>query len=282
MEEIQFATEDGFDLPATLFENNAGVTANGPVVLISSATAVPRRLYRHFAQYLADNGASAVMTYDYRGMNGRLPSRQKRRIRMSDWATRDMPAAVRELRRRYPGAPLSGLGHSFGGQAFGLSGVSDRFARYMTLAAGSGYLPLLKEPTRHWASLNLFGYPIALVLGYLPGWTGVGEDLPFGVFDQWRRWCNMPDYLMSDPDLPEKARFDDVRTPMVAVGFDDDPLATLASTRALMAWYANANIKLKWFTAEDVAGPVGHFGFFKADHKHTLWPQIADWLTHGG
>ena len=193
MEDFQFATEDGYDLPATLFENNAGVRPDGPVVLISSAAAAPRRIYRHFAQYLADNGARAVMTYDYRGMNGGLSHMEMRRVRMADWALKDFPAAVRELGRRFPGQPLSGLGHSFGGQALGLSGVSDRFTRYMTLAAGSGYLGKTREAGKLWLTMNLAGYPVAAILGYLPGWTGMGENIPFGIFNQWRRWCNSPD-----------------------------------------------------------------------------------------
>jgi len=35
-------------------------------VLINSATAVPRKVYRGFAGYLAGRGC-AVLTYDYRG-----------------------------------------------------------------------------------------------------------------------------------------------------------------------------------------------------------------------
>ncbi|GIL00791.1 MAG: alpha/beta hydrolase [Alphaproteobacteria bacterium] len=277
MEEIQFATEDGHDLPASLFESNSGRIGEGPVVLISSATATPRRFYRHFAQYLADNGARAVMTYDYRGMTGR--PKGKRRLRMADWAVKDLPAAARELRRRYPDTPLAGLGHSFGGQALGLSGVADRFSRYMTLAAGSGYLGYTREATKLWFTMNVIGYPLAALLGHLPAWAGMGESIPFGAFNQWRRWCNSPDYFMSDPTVPETARFAEVRIAMVAVGFHDDPWATLESTRALMEWYSHADIKLKWFTEQDAHGPVGHFGFFRPEHKETLWPQIADWLT---
>jgi len=281
MEEIRIPTEDGFDLPATLFESNAGVRGEGPVVLISSATAVPRRFYRHFAQYLADNGACAVMTWDYRGMNGELKGKARREVRMSDWALRDLPAAVKTLQRRYPYAGLAGLGHSFGGQALGLSGTADRFRRYMTLAAGSGYLALTREEAKLRFTMNWIGYPIASLLGYLPAWAGMGEGLPFGAFNQWRKWCNTPDYFMSDPDIPETSRFADVRIPMVAVGFHDDPWATRESVEALMAWYARAEIRLRWFTPEEAGGPVGHFGFFRQAHRETLWPPIADWLTQG-
>ena len=41
-------------------------------VLINSATAVPRKVYRGFAGYLARRGA-AVLTYDYRGTGDSRP-----------------------------------------------------------------------------------------------------------------------------------------------------------------------------------------------------------------
>ena len=282
MEQITIPTQDGHDLPATLFENNSGAQGSGPVILISSATAVPRKIYRRFAQYLADNGARAVLTYDYRGMTDFTsgPHRKRRRhLRMSDWAIHDLPAAVKVLTRRYPDHKLAGLGHSFGGQALGLSGVSDRFVRYMTIAAGSGYLADTKDPTRLWLTMNLFGYPLAWALGYLPRWACMGEDIPFGAFNQWRRWCNSPDYFMSDPALPQTSQFAEVTIPMVSVGFEDDPWATRINVEALMSWYANVDIKLKWFTPQEAGGPIGHFGFFKPEHADILWPQIADWLV---
>ena len=277
MEQITIPTEDGHDLPGTLFEANEGVVGDGPLVLISSATAVPRKIYRRFAQYLADNGARAVLTYDYRGMT-KPHGKRRRHLRMSDWAVQDLPAAAKTLARRYPDHPLVGLGHSFGGQALGLSGVSDRFSRYMTIAAGSGYLGDTEEAQKLWITMNVIGRPLAWALGYLPGWAGMGEGIPFGAFDQWRRWCNSPDYFMSDPSLPETSRFTEVTIPMVSVGFFDDPWATRRNTETMMAWYENADIKLRWFTEAEAGRPVGHFGFFKPDHTDTLWPHIADWL----
>lgn len=280
MEDIRFYTEDGFHLAGTLFESTQGPAADGPVILISSATAVPRRFYRNFAQYIADNGARAVLTYDYRGVGTRLTRAQSRKLRMSDWAVQDFPAAVRELRRRYREASLVGLGHSFGGQALGLSGVADKFARYMTISAGSGYLGFTREAARLWRGMNLVAYPLAFVLGRVPHWAGIGESLPFGAFNQWRRWCNSPDYFFSDPSVPQIVRFADVRTPMMAVGFEDDPWATRQSIEALMAWYAGTSIKLQWYTPQEAGAPIGPFGFFRKEHKEFLWPHIADWLTH--
>jgi predicted alpha/beta hydrolase len=278
MEDISINTSDGHVLPATLFESNAGLPGDGPAILISSATGTPRRFYRHFAQYLADSGSRAVMTYDYRGMDGGLSRAEARAARMSDWATMDFPAAAGALNRRYPDHPLVGLGHSFGGQAFGLSGTAELFTHYMTLAAGSGYVGFTKEPGRNLFRLNVMGWPTAAIFGHLPKWAGWGEALPYGVFNQWRKWCGSPHYFMNDPALPETRRFADVMIPMMAVGFEDDPLATRTGVEALVSWYSRADIRIRWFTVEEAGGPVGHFGFFRPDNKNSLWPHIADWL----
>jgi predicted alpha/beta hydrolase len=239
---------------------------------------VPRRFYRHFARYLADEGARAVLTYDYRGMDKPLGQIAARRMKMAQWATHDLPAAVEFLKARFPGCDLRGVGHSFGGQALGLSGASSSFTRYMTIAAGSGYLGHTREHARLSRAMNQIGRPLALALGYLPKWAGFGEPIPYGAFNQWRKWCNSPDYFMSDRDVPQTALFKRVRIPMMAVGFADDPWATRQSVEALASWYCDAQIRLHWFAEQDLSQPVGHMGFFRSTHRETLWPQLADWL----
>ena len=62
-DDITFPAMDGYLLGATLF---LPLGAKRHAVLINSATAVPRKIYRGFAGYLARRGC-AVLTYDYRG-----------------------------------------------------------------------------------------------------------------------------------------------------------------------------------------------------------------------
>ncbi len=81
------------------------------------------------------------------------------------------------------------------------------------------------------------------------------------------------------PRFPQTIRFADVRIPMTAVGFEDDAWATRQGIEALMAWYKGTPMKLIWFTPQEAGGPIGHFGFFRKEHKEFLWPQIGDWLT---
>lgn len=86
IEEITFEASDGFPLSGQLFHG----TGNKPLVLISSATAVPQGFYSAFAMQLIADGARAVLTYDYRGV---AASRRVRKavpeIRFKDWAIQD-------------------------------------------------------------------------------------------------------------------------------------------------------------------------------------------------
>ena len=95
IDDITFPAADGYLLGATLYLPRG---AKRHAVLINSAAAVPRELYRGFASYLARRGC-AVLTYDYRGTGD---SRQKSltdygqprslvgfTASMSDWAALD-------------------------------------------------------------------------------------------------------------------------------------------------------------------------------------------------
>ena len=114
--DIIFEAEDGFALGGTLFEGGG----NRPLVLVSSATAVPRGYYAAFAKALCKAGARAVLTYDYRGLPGSpKPKGWKKRIGMKDWAVLDMPAAAAVLDAVAPGHAMVGVGQSYGGQALG-------------------------------------------------------------------------------------------------------------------------------------------------------------------
>ncbi len=69
IDDIKLPAEDGFLLAATIY------MPRGPklqAVLINSAAAVPRKIYKGLASYIAARGC-VVMTYDYRGIGGSRP-----------------------------------------------------------------------------------------------------------------------------------------------------------------------------------------------------------------
>ena len=275
--ELRFAAQDGFPLGGTLFEGSG----SGPSVLVSSATAVPQGLYFGFARALVASGARAVLTYDYRGTGASRSRASQHAIRMKDWALQDMPAAIAALDAAAPGHAMVGVGQSFGGQALGLCGQSQRFERYATVASMSGSRKLIDDPWV-WPRMNLLGVPTSIVLGHIPSWMGIGEPLPGSVFRDWARWCRQENYFFDDPALPETARFAEVRLPLLSMGMLDDPWGTPRAVAHLLERYENASLTERWIGPDHVGGvPIGHLGFFRSRFADTLWPQLAGWLLQG-
>ncbi len=144
--DISFAARDGYRLAATEFVSDGPPRA---AVVINSATAVPRRIYRGFATYLAERGF-AVLTYDYRGVAGSRPkSLVGFSARMRDWAALDVTAALEHARTRWPDQQLTAVGHSFGGQAIGLVPNNDLISRTLMIAAQAGYWRLFRPPENY-------------------------------------------------------------------------------------------------------------------------------------
>jgi predicted alpha/beta hydrolase len=291
IDDIALPATDGYLLGATLFLPRG---TRRRAVLINSATAVPRKIYRGFASYLAGRGC-AVVTYDYRGTGG---SRQKAvvgfnkpkslagfKASMSDWAALDVTAAVGWMRERYGHLPLTYVGHSFGGQALGLIPNNGEVSRALLIAAQAGYWKLMTAPERYrvYVMLNFVGTPLTRLLGYAPGWSGFGEDLPKGVFLQWVSWVMSKRYMFDDPGLKAVENFAGFRGAMRALCFSDDPWATLPTVELLCAEFVSARPEILTVTPADAGvAKIGHFGFFRGEHRDTLWRSAAEWIEQTG
>jgi predicted alpha/beta hydrolase len=291
IDDITFPAVDRYLLGATLFLPRG---AKRNAVLINSATAVPRKVYRGFAGYLASRGC-AVLTYDYRGTGD---SRQKSLVgynqvkslvgfkaSMSDWAALDATAAVAWMRERYKHLPLTYVGHSFGGQALGLLGNNAEVSRALLIAAQAGYWKRMASPERYrvYAMLNFVGTPLTRLLGYAPGWSGLGEDLPKGVFEQWVGWVMNERYLFGDATLGALQNFPKYQGAMRALCFSDDPWATRPAVELLCSGFTAAKPEILTVTPADAgAAQIGHLGFFRAEHRDALWRGAAEWLEATG
>jgi predicted alpha/beta hydrolase len=274
----RIAARDGYGLAATIYgEGNAG-----PLIIVSSATAVPRKIYRDFAQHLARRGAS-VITYDYRGIGDSAPSRLAGfPARMRDWAELDFAGVIDDARARYPSRHIGVVGHSFGGQALMLAPNTHEIAKAVTVAAQAGYWRLCAgaEKYRVYALLKAVLPPINAACGYMPGSRlGLGEDLPSGVFLEWRHWCLRPGYFLGDPTLASLANGEKFGGELVMVGIDDDPWATPAAIDLLATGFTGTKAARRQIApAEAGAKRIGHFGFFRKDVAGRLWDEVADAL----
>src|SRR5689334_8459095 len=101
--DITIAARDGYSLAATVYPSPSPQA----VVLINSAAATPRKIYRAFSEYLAQRGFN-VVTYDYRGVGGSSPPTLRGFPgRMRDWAGLDVAAVVDYARSAWPQLPLT-------------------------------------------------------------------------------------------------------------------------------------------------------------------------------
>ncbi len=276
-QDVTFLADDGFPLAGTLF---CSTDKQGPLVLISGATAVARGYYTKFAMACVNSGARAALIYDYRGVAGsRVPTGWVRRINMKDWGVLDMPAAMDFLDGVAPDAPMIGVGHSIGGTNLGLCGQSGRYSKFAMVAAALGTLSLTDEEYSLYMRMNIFGLPVASLLGKAPGWLGIGETLPRSVFNDWARWCRQPNYLFDDPAVSEKDRFNKVRTNVLSVSMEDDPWATGRAVNALQVRFPYAEFR-RWQISSAAGGTdrIGHFGFFRSKFSAILWPGVMGWM----
>ncbi|MGP0094072.1 MAG: serine aminopeptidase domain-containing protein [Xanthobacteraceae bacterium] len=280
IDDVSIAARDGYLLAGTVFVP-AGEPRAG--VLINSATAVPRKIYRGFATYLAERGLAAL-TFDYRGIGGSRPaSLQGFPARMRDWAAFDVAGAIDHARKTWPTLPIAVVGHSFGGQAVGLVPNNAEITRALLVAAQAGFWRLFTSPEKYrvYAMMRLIGPPITHAMDYIPGARlGLGMDLPKGVFLEWSDWIARRRYFFDDPTLTALENFPRYHGGLRAVGLSDDPWATPAAIDLLLSGFTGTQPEHHRVHPRDVgAHKIGHFGFFRPEHRETLWRDAATWLS---
>jgi predicted alpha/beta hydrolase len=273
--EVTFEASDGVKLGGVL-ARPAGEPRG--VIVILGAMAVASRYYRHFAEHLASAGW-VTLRFDYRGVGlSRRRSLRGDPTTLDDWVDRDTEAALDYIRDRYADLPLVLVGHSLGGQTIGLTSAASRVDALVVVSAGSGWLgnwPPLQR-LRLQAVMGALIPAVSRVAGYIPGWLGLGEDLPAGVAMQWRRWCLTPGYLTGAVDR-SRLHYHDVDAPLLMWSFTDDDYAPARSTQQMLSWYANASIEQRRLSPEDTGRKTGHFGFFRPPSS-ALWEQTLQWL----
>ena len=272
------SARDGYPLAAMHWSPSTTARAQ---LLVLGATGVPQGFYRAFAEHAAAQGCE-VLTFDYRGIGGSRPATLRGfPATYDDWARLDTSAALDAARE--PDKPLWVMGHSFGGHAMGLMQDGGRASAMYTFGSGAGWAGWMPpaERRRVWLLWNLIGPPVVGLLGYLPmKRLGLGgEDLPAGVYRQWRHWCSFPRYFFDDPSANANGRlngFDQARYPLAAANALDDLWALPASRDALFRGYTATT-----FEGIDIDpwehGPIGHMGYFRRGRER-LWDAALDWL----
>lgn len=276
VEPMTLTTADGYRLAALRYDPPHASRGH---LIVAGATGTPQRFYRRFAEYAAAQGFT-VLTFDYRGIGLSKPKTLKGfQASYTDWGRLDLAAAVDAMSDG--NTPLYMVGHSFGGHAFGLlpnHACVERFYVYGVGAGWHGWMPRLE-------GLRVrFAWKVLLPLltrwkGYMPSkLLGMGENLPMGVYRQWRRWCEFPHYFFDDPDAAELTyQFPRVHTPIIAANALDDAWAPPRSRDAFMQGYRNAPVETVDLDPRGGLGAIGHFGYFRPQAQ-SLWDETLAWF----
>lgn len=251
------------------------VTAPSLTVSINGATGVPASFYRPFARWLALQKNAAVLIWDYRDF-GKSGAPYRSPATMTDWAIAD-PTAIRLwLKARFPVLPLWVIGHSLGGMALAFQPGTSRISRIITLASGQGHVRDHPWPFQAFAWLLWYGIgPLSTVLlGYLPGRRlGLGNDLPKGVFWQWRRWLLDRGSLPADPPLGGLQQ-PGYGGPLTVIAIEDDQMIPPSAVRKLANWHPNAQAEHRILRPAEFGLPgIGHILVFSARNS-AVWPTI--------
>jgi predicted alpha/beta hydrolase len=278
---ITLSADDGFALGATRFEPSTPAHAN---LIVAGATGAPQRFYRRFAEHARDRGFS-TLTLDYRGLGRSAPKRLRGfDMQYLDWARLDLAAAVALMADDV--RPLYLVGHSFGGHAFGLLPNVDRIAALYAFGVGAGWHGWMprREQVKVLFLWHVMGPILTRLFGYLRwSFLGMGEDLPLGVYRQWKRWCRYPRYFFDDPLMADVARdFARVRQPIRAASSLDDLWAPPASRDAFMQGYVNAPWRgIDVDPSISTTGRIDHLGYFRTPAR-ALWDPALEWLLASG
>ncbi|MEP9316039.1 alpha/beta fold hydrolase [Pseudomonas sp. LABIM340] len=268
---------DGFRLAA--YRYKAAGQARGSL-LVAGATGVSQRFYRRFAEFAAGQGFN-VLTLDYRGIGESKPGSLKG-FDMSylDWAYLDLAAAVDLLDE--DGLPIYWVGHSFGGHAIGLLPNHRKLVAAYTFGSGAGWAGWMSRTEALKVRL-LWRFVLPAIVrwkGYM-AWSvlGMGDDLPLGVYQDWKRWCAYPHYYFDAPDMQHLAeQYAQVRTPCVFATAVDDPWAPPLSRNAFVKAYRNAPILRRDIAPTAELPVIGHMGYFRAGAQ-SLWGEVLHWLA---
>jgi predicted alpha/beta hydrolase len=251
------------------------------MVVLASATGVPQQFYARFATYLAEQSIS-VVTFDYRGIGeSRRTSLRGFDATFVDGATFDLAAVVDWALAR---APTTVVAHSFGGHAFGLLPRANETNGLYAFGAGSGWhghMPR-SEALKVQALWHAVAPLATRITGCLPmKKLGMGEDLPLGVYHQWKRWCGYPRYFLDDPSVRDdfSQRYASVTVPTVFANTTDDLWASPAAARALFEGLQRSHPQFNVIDPKQrKLGSIGHMGYFRA-HAEPLWQDVATFVT---
>jgi predicted alpha/beta hydrolase len=90
-------------------------------------------------------------------------------------------------------------------------------------------------------------------------------------------------YLFDEPGLKALSNFTNYQGPLRSLCLSDDPWATRPAIELLCSGFKATTPEILTITPADAdATAIGHLGFFRPEHRDTLWRGAAEWLEAEG
>ncbi len=278
-QKLSIPAVDGYQLAASCFDPD---DPKGTTLIIGGATGVLQRYYSRFATFMAENGIR-VYTFDYRGIGKSKPKTLKGfPAKMQDWGELDIRGALKHVQAQHPNDTLHFVGHSAGGQVFGLVEENHLFDKVVLVASQSGNWRFWTGPGKlqMWTTSHVLIPLLTATVGYFPAKKlGLFEDLPKGVANQWAAWIRHPEYLFSS-ELPTLENFAGVKGSLRSYSFSDDGYAPEKTVDWLASKYENAQVERIHHKPADIGvKQIGHFGFFQPAFQKPYWEKVLEFLN---
>lgn len=287
--DVTILNSRGAALAATVFQPDVDSKAIETAVMLAPATGIKRQFYDAFANHLAEQGF-AVVTFDNEGIGESKQGSGFAAVKKSDaslvtWGQHDMSAVLQKIKTEFPHARYHLVGHSAGGQLFGLMSNHADFSSVFNVACSSGCIANMRglhQLKARWF-MECF-IPISnLIFGCARNdKVGMGEPLPKKVAKNWRDWCNGTGYVATafGTDVLEHY-YNEVILPAMWVNAIDDEIANNENVADMIRVFPHMQATTKTLVpAEHGLKEIGHMKFFSRK-SHMLWGMATEWIrTH--
>lgn len=278
---INIPAKDNYSLSGKVYLG-AGDVLKNKVLIINSATAVDKKLYHHYAIYMAENGYQ-VITYDYRGIAASRPDKLKGfKASFTDWGQKDFSGVLDYVKKEFPRHKIVILGHSIGGTIIGMTQKNKEISGIINIGAQTAYYKdwSKKHKNKIYFLWHIIFPLITKVFGYFPGKKlGLLEDIPKGVIEQWNNRRKHADMKKQMETTGTTFYYDQYESKLLTLGIEDDPIGTKSAITRIHELFIKSDKKLEMIQLKELSvNKIGHFGFFSRKFKHTLWAKTLTWF----
>ncbi len=278
---IQIPAADGYKLSSVLYTDNDPKNKK-KVLIINSATAVDKKLYHHYAIFMAQNGYQ-VITYDYRGIASSRPKKLRGfEASFTDWGQKDFSGVIDFAKKEFPDHKIVTLGHSIGGTIIGMTERNKEICGIINIGAQTAYYKdwSKDQKTKIYFLWHIVFPLITKLYGYFPGKSlRMLEDIPKGVIDQWHNRRNQTNMKTQMEANGMHFFYNDCKAKLLTLGIEDDPIGTEKAINRIHNLFEKSDKSLEIIRLSSVpTTKIGHFGFFSRKCKNPLWVKTLDWF----